>query len=153
MGMKTAKCAECGIERILGSMTDGVCILCREGETTVDKRIPSSTKNTAQPSGRTDIPTHPRFQNPRSSAAAISTVNKANNFFAVVCAVILMFSLIISAFTEDYPIWAILSVLVLMVFTWLAWASGRMFIGIAQDIRAATNELETIRRKIDDNHQ
>lgn len=149
MVIKTAICSDCGIERVLGSMTDGVCILCREGETTRKKNRSSNTESKVGRSQRDSIPHLHISHSKRSSANAIDTVNKANTFFALVSGVLGILLLLVILFSDVYPIWMLLPIMLLNVLIWLLWASGRMVIGMAQDIRAGASELEAIRRALE----
>ena len=149
MVIKSAICSECGVERVLGSMTDGVCILCREGETTLKKNRPKNTESKVDRSQRDSIPHLQIPRSERSSANAIDTVKSANTFFALISGALGILLLLMIPFTDVYPIWMILPILLFNVLTWLLWASGRMVIGMAQDIRAGANELEGIRRALE----
>ena len=142
--MQTATCSVCGKDRIIGSMTDGVCVLCREKEGEAPRS--SAVGRSTHVSGKwtPESPDHPR-----SSAGAIDTVNKANTYASVITGVLWAIVILVALVGDTLPSHFMIVGLFMLLVTWLIWAVTRVYVGIAQDIRSSADDLRAMRKKME----
>lgn len=142
--MQTATCSVCGMDRITGSMTDGVCALCRDNDGVSPRS--SAVSRSTHVSGKW---TPPSPAHPRSSAGAIDTVDKANTYASVITAVLWVIVVFLALISDMLPSHFMIVGLFMLLLTWLLWAVTRVYVGIAQDIRSSADDLRAMRTKME----
>ena len=125
--MNTQQCGKCGKERLASSLNDdGICLVCAPKY---------QTNNTTEGSAAGSA------QVAKSSSTAIEVVATVNTFSAVVGGILAVIVLILGITSENFGV-AGVGILIAVV-TLISWALNRMFIGIAQDIKAIRAKVET----------
>ena len=125
--MNTQQCGKCGKERLASSLNDdGICLVCAPKY---------QTKNT------TERVTAAGAQVAKSSSTAIEVVATVNTFIAIIGGILAVIVLILGITQENYGA-AGLGILLALI-TLISWALNRMFIGIAQDIKAIRAKVES----------
>ena len=125
--MNTQQCGKCGKERLASSLNDdGICLVCAPKY---------QTNNTTEGSAAGGA------QVAKSSSTAIEVVATVNTFSAVVGGILAVIVLILGITSENFGV-AGVGILIAVV-TLISWALNRMFIGIAQDIKAIRAKVET----------
>ena len=126
--MNTRQCTKCGKERLATSLNDeGVCLVCAP-KYDVTSRSSSTLREGSDQIGE-------------SSSRAIEVVGTVNSLNAIAGAIL---TIVAIAFGIDLESMAAVGVgLVIALVTLVTWALNRMFIGIAQDIKAIRAKVES----------
>ena len=125
--MNTKECAKCSKERLATSLNEkGVCRVCAPEY---------------DPAPRSQSASSGAHQVAESSSKAIEVVGTLNNLNAAAGA-ILALVVIAMGLTEEAPTLIAIGFVIALV-TLVVWALNRMFIGIAQDIKAIRAKLES----------
>lgn len=125
--MNTQQCGKCGKERLASSLNDdGICLVCAPKY---------QTNNSGEGSAAGDA------QVAKSSSTAIEVVATVNTFSAVIGGILAVIVLILGINSENFGV-AGVGILVALI-TLISWALNRMFIGIAQDIKAIRARVES----------
>lgn len=126
--MNTKECAKCGKDRLATSLNDeGVCLVC------APKYDAVSQSDTATGSGPDQIG--------QSSSRAIEVVGTVNSLNALAGAILTIVAIAIGIELESMVAVGVGFVIALV--TLVTWALNRMFIGIAQDIKAIRVKVES----------
>ena len=126
--MNTKECAKCGKERLATSLNDdGVCLVCAPKYDVV------SRSNTATGSNPDQIG--------QSSSRAIEVVGTVNSLNAFAGAILTIVAITLGIELESMAAVGVGFVIALV--TLVTWALNRMFIGIAQDIKAIRVKVES----------
>ena len=124
--MDTKECAKCGKNRLATSFNDdGVCLACE-----YDAVARSNTATGSNPD-----------QIGQSSSRAIEVYDIVNNFIAWVGMVLIIVAIALGIGLESMATVGVGCVIALV--TLVTWALNRMFIGIAQDIKAIRVKVES----------
>ena len=126
--MNTRECTKCGKERLATSLNDeGVCLVCAPKYDVVSG---SSSASSSRPD-----------QIGESSSRAIEVVGTVNSLNAVAGAILTIAAIALGIELESMAAVGVGFVIALV--TLVTWALNRMFIGIAQDIRAIRAKVES----------
>ena len=125
--MNTKECAKCGKERLATSLNDeNVCLVCAPKYDVVSR---SSTAAASNPD-----------QIGQSSSRAIEVVGTVNTLNALAGAILTVVAIVLGMELESMAAVGVGFVIALV--TLVTWALNRMFIGIAQDIKAIRAKVE-----------
>ena len=126
--MNTKECVQCGKHRLATSLNDeGVCLVCAPKYQAVSQ---SSTATGSNPD-----------QIGQSSSRAIEVVGTVNSLNALAGAILTIVAIAIGIELESMVAVGVGFVIALV--TLVTWALNRMFIGIAQDIKAIRVKVES----------
>ena len=126
--MNTTECPECGKERLATSLNDeGVCLVCAPKYDVVSRSGSAS-------SSRLD-------KIGESSSKAIEVVGTVNSLNAFAGAILTIVAIALGIELESMAAVGVGFVIALV--TLVTWALNRMFIGIAQDIKAIRLKVES----------
>ena len=126
--MNTTECAKCGKERLATSLNDeGVCLVCAPKYDVVSRSGSAS-------SSRLD-------KIGESSSKAIEVVGTVNSLNAFAGAILTIVAIVLGIELESMAAVGVGFVIALV--TLVTWALNRMFIGIAQDIKAIRLKVES----------
>jgi hypothetical protein len=124
--MNTIKCSKCGKERLASSLNEnGVCLVCAP--------TPSANNDSKGSNGGP--------LSSEGSSKAISVVDNINRINAF-CGVVLSIVLLVMGFDlENYALVGLGFAIALI--TLVSWAVIKVFVGVAQDIRAIREKVES----------
>jgi hypothetical protein len=125
--MNTQQCGKCGKERLASSLNDdGICLVCAP-------KYQANNTGVGSAAGGAHVA--------KSSSTAIEVVATVNTFSAVAGGILAVILLILGITSENFG--AVGAGILVALITLISWALTRMFIGIAQDIKAIRAKVES----------
>ena len=125
--MNTQQCGKCGKERLASSLNDdGICLVCAP-------KYQANNTGVGSAAGGAQVA--------KSSSTAIEVVATVNTFSAVAGGILAVILLILGITSENFG--AVGAGILVALITLISWALNRMFIGIAQDIKAIRAKVES----------